>query len=118
MGDSNLAATFGYVAEPLGLRKLAFLCLREAVGPDSLGPQMKKLFKGGLIANENFDGPAAEAILRAGHADAVAFGKSYIANADLVERLRQGRELNVPDPSTFYGGGSRGYVDYPVLQEA
>ena len=118
MGDSNLSATFGYVAEQLGLRKLAFLCLRESVGPDSLGPQMKKLFNGALIANENFDGPAAEAILRAGHADAVAFGKSYIANADLVERLRQGRELNVPDPSTFYGGGLRGYVDYPVLQEA
>jgi len=101
MGDSDLAGNFGYVAEQLGVRKLAFLCLRESVGPDSLGPQPKKLFGGALIANEKFDGPAAEAILRAGKADAVAFGKSYIANEDLVERLLHNRELNVPDPITF-----------------
>lgn len=118
MGDSNLPATFGYVAEQLGRRKLAFLALRESVGPDSLGPQLKALFGGGLIANEKFSGAEAERVIRQGKADAVAFGKDFIANPDLVARLRQGASLNVPDPSTFYGGGARGYVDYPVLVEA
>lgn len=118
MGDSDLAGTFSYVAEQLGRRGLAFLALRESVGPDSLGPRMKQLFAGALIANEKLTGPEAERLIREGKADAVAFGKDYIANPDLVERLRQGRELNTPDPSTFYGGGARGYIDYPVLVEA
>ncbi len=118
MGDSNPGATFGYVAEQLGRRKLAFLCLRESAGPDSLGPELKRLFQGALIANENFDGPGAEKIVKEGKADAVAFGKSYIANPDLVERIRNGAPLNTPDPTTFYGGGAKGYIDYPVLVEA
>lgn len=118
MGDSDLPATFGYVAEQLGRRKLAFLALRESVGPDSLGPRMKKLFGGALIANEKLNGTEAERLIREGKADAVAFGKDFIANPDLVQRLRHGRELNIPDPSTFYGGGARGYIDYPVLLEA
>ena len=45
----------------------------------------------------------------------MSFGKSFIANPDLVERFRTDAELNTPDPSTFYGGGEKGYVDYPVL---
>lgn len=117
MGDTDLPATFGYVAEQLGRRKLAFLALRESVGPDSLGPRLKKLFGGGLIANEGFTGAEAERVIREGKADAVAFGKDFIANPDLVSRLRRGSELNAPDPSTFYGGGARGYVDYPALLE-
>ncbi|MBX3168461.1 MAG: alkene reductase [Candidatus Eremiobacteraeota bacterium] len=117
MGDSDPGRTFGYLAEQLGRRKLAFLALREYVGPDSLGPQLKKLFGGPLIANEKMDGPTAERLLREGKADAIAFGKDFIANPDLVARLRQGSPLNVPDPGTFYGGGARGYVDYPVLLE-
>lgn len=118
MGDSDPRATFGYVAEQLGRRKLAFLCLRESEGSDSLGPELKRLFQGALIANENFDGPSAEKIIGEGKADAVAFGKSYIANPDLVERIRNGAPLNTPDPTTFYGGGAKGYIDYPVLVEA
>ena len=117
MGDSDLKATFGYVAQQLGRRKLAFLCLRESVRPDSLGSYLKDQFGGPLIANEGFDGASAERIVQEGKADAVAFGKSYIANADLVERIRQGAPLNTPDPSTFYSGGTKGYTDYPVLLE-
>lgn len=117
MGDTNLEATFSYVAEQLGRRKLAFLALRESVGPDSLGPRLKQLFGAGLIANEGFTGAEAERVIREGKADAVAFGKDFIANPDLVSRLRQGAPLNTPDPSTFYGGGARGYIDYPVLLE-
>ena len=58
---------------------------------------------------------SAERAIADGRADAVSFGKSFIANPDLVERFRTDAELNTPDPSTFYGGGEKGYVDYPVL---
>jgi N-ethylmaleimide reductase len=53
-----------------------------------------------------------------GAADLVAFGKPFIANADLARRLREDAPLNVPDPKTFYGGGAEGYTDYPLLPEA
>jgi 2,4-dienoyl-CoA reductase-like NADH-dependent reductase (Old Yellow Enzyme family) len=115
MGDSDLAATFGYVATELGKRGIAFLCAREYHGPDSLGADLKAAFGGVYIANEKFTGETAQAALDAGSADAVAFGKAFIANPDLVERLRTGAALNAPDPTTFYGAGAKGYVDYPAL---
>ncbi|KRA58337.1 alkene reductase [Caulobacter sp. Root655] len=116
MGDSDLAATFGYVATELGKRGIAFLCAREYHGPDSLGADLRAAFGGVYIANEKFTGETAQAALDAGAADAVAFGKAFIANPDLVERLRAGAALNAPDPTTFYGGGAEGYVDYPALK--
>jgi 2,4-dienoyl-CoA reductase-like NADH-dependent reductase (Old Yellow Enzyme family) len=116
MGDSDLAATFGYVARELGKRGIAFLCAREYHGPDSLGADLRAAFGGVYIANEKFTGETAQAALDAGAADAVAFGKAFIANPDLVERLRAGAALNAPDPTTFYGGGAEGYVDYPALK--
>jgi 2,4-dienoyl-CoA reductase-like NADH-dependent reductase (Old Yellow Enzyme family) len=116
LGDSNPAATFGYVAQQLGRRGLAFIALREYVAPDSLGPALKKEFGGPLIANERLNKSQAEGLLLAGVADAVAFGQAYIANPDLVERLRHDAELNSADPSTFYGTDARGYTDYPVLE--
>ena len=116
MGDSDAAATFSYVAEQLGRRGLAFLCLRESVGPDSLAPALKRAFGGPLIANEKLDKALAEKLLEQGVADAAAFGQAFIANPDLVERLRHGQELNAPDPSTYYGSDARGYIDYPILE--
>jgi len=116
MGDSDLAATFGYAATELGKRGIAFLCAREYEGPDSLGVDLKKAFGGVYIANEKFTGETAQAALDAGKYDAVAFGKAYIANPDLVERLRLDAPLNAPDPTTFYGGDGRGYIDYPTLK--
>jgi 2,4-dienoyl-CoA reductase-like NADH-dependent reductase (Old Yellow Enzyme family) len=77
MGDSDRAATFGYVARELGKRGIAFLCSREAVGPDSLGPQLKAQFGGAYIANEGFTRETAEEALALGTADAVAFGKLF-----------------------------------------
>ena len=115
MGDSDLAATFGHVARELGKRGIAFLCAREYHGPDSLGADLRAAFGGVYIANEKFTGETAQAALDAGAADAVAFGKAFIANPDLVERLRIGAALNDPDPTTFYGGAAKGYVDYPTL---
>ena len=115
MGDSNLEALFSYVAQELGKRKLAFLFARENAGPGRIGPKLKKLFGGHYIANEGFTPENAENALAKDEADSISFGRLFIANPDLVERLRRGAELNVPNPETFYTRGSEGYVDYPAL---
>lgn len=115
MGDTNLAEAFGYVAHELGKRGIAFICSREKVGEDSLGPQLKQIFGGVYIANERFTKDQANAWLAEGKADAVAFGVPFIANPDLVQRLRQNAPLNEPRPELFYAKGAEGYTDYPSL---
>jgi 2,4-dienoyl-CoA reductase-like NADH-dependent reductase (Old Yellow Enzyme family) len=117
MGDSNLAATFGYVARELGRRKLAFLCARESVGPNRLGPELKKQFGGLYVANEAHTRESAEQLLQTGESDAVAFGKAFIANPDLVKRFARNAPLNPPDTTTFYADGPKGYTDYPALAD-
>lgn len=117
MGDSNPAATFGYVARELGRRKIAFICARESLGDNRLGPKLKKQFGGVYVANEAFTRETGEQVVAAGEADAVAFGKAFIANPDLPKRFARNAPLNPPDPSTFYGDGGRGYDDYPVLED-
>jgi 2,4-dienoyl-CoA reductase-like NADH-dependent reductase (Old Yellow Enzyme family) len=106
---------FLYVARELGARKLAFLCAREYEGPDWLGPQLKQSFGRVYIANEKFTFESANAAIGRGDCDAVAFGKAYVANPDLVERFRIKADLNVPQSTTFYTHGAEGYVDYPTL---
>ncbi|UTY60007.1 alkene reductase [Massilia sp. erpn] len=115
MGDSDPAATFGYVARELGQRKIAFICAREAVGADSLGPLLKKEFGGVYIANEKFDRAAAEQLIASGQADAVAWGKDFIANPDLPRRLQLNAPLNPQRPELFYAPVAEGYTDYPAL---
>ncbi|WP_422928290.1 alkene reductase [Singulisphaera sp. PoT] len=116
MGDSDLASTFTYVARELGKRKIAFICAREALGADRLGPRLKAAFGGVYIANEKFTRETAEAAIEAGEADAVAFGKLFIANPDLPRRLALDAPLNEPNPETFYSPtGPVGYTDYPFL---
>ncbi len=115
MGDSDLRTTFTYVARELGKRGLAFIATREKLGPDSIGPAIKDAFGGPLIANEGFDQKNAEQILEAGKADAVAFGKLFIANPDLPQRFAKAAPLNPWDSATFYSGGAKGYTDYPAL---
>jgi len=117
MGDSDLAATFGYVAAELGKRGIAFLCAREYAGDDSLGVALKTAFGGVYIANEKFNRETAKAAVESGQYDAIAFGKAFIANPDLVKRLRIGAELNAWNASTFYGPDEKGYTDYPTLDE-
>ena len=73
--------------------------------------------RGAWMVNNGYDRALAEAAVEGG-ADLVAFGKPYIANPDLVRRLREGAALNTPDRATFYGGGAEGYIDYPVLEAA
>jgi 2,4-dienoyl-CoA reductase-like NADH-dependent reductase (Old Yellow Enzyme family) len=116
MGDSTPLETFGYVARELGKRGIAFICAREAVGDDRLGPELKKAFGGVYIANEKMTKEAAEQLLAKGEADAVAWGQWFIANPDLPERLKHNAPLNPARPDKFYAPGAEGYTDYPALQ--
>jgi hypothetical protein len=116
MGDSNRLTAFSYVARELGKRKIAFLCAREHAGEGRIGPELKKAFGGVYIANEAFTQETAEKALAAGEADAVAFGKLFIANPDLPDRFRRHAPLNTPQPETFYAKGPQGYTDYPFLE--
>lgn len=118
MGDSDLPATFGYVARELGKRKIAFICARESLAEPRLGPKLKAAFGGVYIANEGFTFESAEKVLATGEADAVAFGKLFIANPDLPRRFALRAPLNAWNSATFYGTGPEGYTDYPVLAEA
>ena len=115
MGDSNLPATFGYLATELGRRKIAFLCARESLATPRLGPALKRAFGGVYFGNDGFTAETAQAALDAGEVDAVAWGKLFIANPDLPRRLQLGAPLNPPVPATFYGGDLRGYTDYPAM---
>lgn len=117
MGDSNPLATFGYVARELGRRRIAFICARESLSENRIGPQLKAAFGGSYIANEGFTQATANQVLAAGEADAVAFGVPLLANPDLPARFRQNAPLNTPDQSTFYAPGPKGYTDYPVLPQ-
>ena len=82
---------------------------------DSLGPELKKAFGGTYVVNEGFTLQSGNAVLGRGDADAVAFGKPFIANPDLVRRLRENAALNEPKPDTFYAHEAEGYTDYPAL---
>ena len=115
VSDSNLAATFTYVARELGKRKLAFIAAREHVGPDSIGPNLKQAFGGVFVANEAIDQQTGQQLLNEGKADAVAFGKLFIANPDLPARFAKNASLNRPNAATFYAPGPEGYNDYPAL---
>jgi 2,4-dienoyl-CoA reductase-like NADH-dependent reductase (Old Yellow Enzyme family) len=116
ISDSNLPATFGYLATELGKRKIAFIAAREFVAPDSLGPTLKQQFGGVWVANEALDQKTGQQLLDEGKADAVAYGKLFIANPDLPIRFAKGAPLNTPIPGTFYSHGPEGYTDYPSLE--
>jgi 2,4-dienoyl-CoA reductase-like NADH-dependent reductase (Old Yellow Enzyme family) len=118
MGDTDLALTFEYVARRLGERKIAFICAREYIGPDRLGPKLKAAFGGVYVANEKFTYETAAQAVEAGEADAVAFGKLFIANPDLPQRFALRAPLNEPRVPEFYAGGAEGYTDYPSLSHA
>ena len=117
MGDSDRAATFGYVVRELSRRRIAFVFAREHPDGERIGPQLKRAFSGVYIANEKLTRESATGLIERGEADAVAFGKLFIANPDLVERLRTGAPLNEPRPEFFYAGGAAGYTDYPALAD-
>lgn len=128
MSDSDPARTFGYVTAQLDRLGIAYLHVveprikgtelivegQEPVAAEHLRPKFGRT----LIAAGGFTKDSAEAILAAGNADLVAFGRFFIANPDLPERFRRGLPLNPYDRSTFYGGDARGYTDYPTYHQA
>ncbi|NLU69473.1 alkene reductase [Streptomyces sp. HNM0574] len=113
MGDSDPKSLFLHVAEELGRRDVAFLCLREYEGEDSLLPHIKEAFGGPVIANEEMTPESARRLVSEGVADAVAWGEDYIATPDLAERLASGTPFNTRNPETYYAEGALGYTDYP-----
>ena len=125
--DSNPAALYTYVARELDQRKLAYLHLVEPRAdqrsdanmldpnaPDA-GGYFRSIYSGKIISAGGYVRESALNTVEEGRADAIAFGRSFIANPDLVERLRRNAGLNPYDRSTFYGGGAKGYTDYPFL---
>jgi hypothetical protein len=116
MGDSDPAATFGYIAREVGKRGIAFICARESLVEPRLGPELKRAFGGVYIANEDLTKETAERLLADGEADAAAFGRLFIANPDLPRRFAHNAGLTEPDTTSFYSSGPHGYIDYPVWQ--
>ena len=118
MGDSNPLETFGYVTRELSRRGIAFIIAREHTGAGRIGPQLKAQFTGKWIANEGFDLATGNAVIAAGEADAVAYGKLFLANPDLPRRFELGSALNAVNFPTVYAQGAVGYTDYrPQLAE-
>jgi N-ethylmaleimide reductase len=121
MLDGDPASTFVQAAKELNRFGLAYLHVVEPVARNHsqaqprIAPRMRAVFKGPLILNGGYDAATGAAALAAGEADLIAYGKSYLANPDLVERFREGTPLNRPDTSTFYTDGPKGYTDYPPL---
>jgi N-ethylmaleimide reductase len=124
ISDSDPQPLFDYIVDHLNALKLVYIHVIEGAtgGPRDIAPfdydSLRKRFNGAYVANNGYDFELANKVLAANEADLIAFGKPFIANPDLVERLRRGAPLNVPDKATFYGGGAKGYTDYPVLGEA
>jgi len=116
MGDSDPLGTFGYVAQAMRERGIAFIFARESLEAPRLGPKLKKIFGGPYIANQQLSREAAEELIRNGEADACAWGQLFIANPDLVRRFAENLPLNTPDGDTFYRGGEAGYIDYPFAE--
>ena len=113
--EENPVETFGYVARELREREIAYVCAREERRDDWVSHTIREAFGGVFIANEKFDRASGEATLENGNADAVAYGRLFIANPDLPRRFAEGAPLNEPNVSTFYSPGAQGYTDYPAL---
>jgi N-ethylmaleimide reductase len=119
--DTQAQKLFDYITDGLSAEKLVYLHVVEGAtgGPRDVAPfdyvSLRKRFSGTYIANNGFDLTLANKVLAADAADLIAFGKPFISNPDLVERLKTGAPLNDADKATFYGGGAKGYTDYPVL---
>ncbi|ACB94554.1 alkene reductase [Beijerinckia indica] len=119
--DSNPASLYGYVAQELDRRRIAYLHVIEPdtiAPPERIAPHLRTHYSGALILCGEFTHESGERALTERRADFIAFGRLYIANPDLVARFRLQAPLNAPDPATFYSGGDEGYIDYPSLTPA
>jgi N-ethylmaleimide reductase len=122
MDDSNPLEIFGAAIDMLGQYGLAYLHMVEEFPGSHTDEQQRAIidalrekWQGFYIANGGYDGPDAEKAIARHKADAVTFGRSFIANPDLPARLARDAALNKPDQTTFYGGGAKGYTDYPFM---
>src|SRR3954447_20977969 len=124
ISDSNPQPLYDHIVDQLDALKLVYLHVVEGAtgGPRDIAPfdygSLRNRFSGAYIANHGYDFELANKMLNANAADLIAFGKLYIANPDLAERLQRGAPLNAPDKATFYSGGAKGYTDYLALGEA
>jgi len=118
IAETETEATYAALLD--GLAPLGLLYLHVVEGPETdFHDQIRKQWQGPFIFNTGFTGPsdlqAAQASVDSGESDLFCFGRAFLANPDLVERLQVGADLNEPDAATFYGGGAKGYTDYPAL---
>ncbi|MBP6095175.1 MAG: alkene reductase [Methyloversatilis sp.] len=121
--DSDPQALYGHLIDKLSPMGLAFVHMIEGETGGSRTPDgtsfdyaaLRARFKGGWIVNNGFDRASALNVVASGAADAVAFGRPFIANPDLVRRLREDAPFNKLRASLMYGGGAAGYTDYPTL---
>jgi N-ethylmaleimide reductase len=124
ISDSNPQPLFDYIVDGLEALRLVYIHVIEGAtgGPRDIAPfdyaDLRKRFKRAYIANNGYDFELATKQLAANAADLIAFGKPFISNPDLVERLKKGAPLNEWDKNTFYGGNAKGYTDYPTLKAA
>ncbi|POR12861.1 alkene reductase [Diaphorobacter sp. LR2014-1] len=129
--DSDPQPLFEHLARELAPLGLAFIHVIEGAtgGPREVEGRpfdyaaFKNAYRsaggrGAWMVNNGYDRDMAQEALASGRADIVAFGRAFISNPDLVERLRRGAPLNAWDQTTFYGGGEHGYIDYPALEQA
>lgn len=127
--DDDPATLYTAAAAALSGRGLAYLHVirpNSHTGPESgrddrigdLVGRMRAAFDSAFIANGEFSAEEAAEWVASGQADAVAFGRMFIANPDLPARIAKGGPYAEPDPATFYGGGAKGYTDYPTLEQA
>jgi N-ethylmaleimide reductase len=124
VSDSNPQPLFDHIVDQLNALGLTYIHVIEGAtgGPRDIAPfdygSLRKRFKQAYVANNGYDFELATNVLEADAADLIAFGKPFISNPDLVERLKKGAPLNEWDKATFYGGGAQGYTDYPTLRAA
>lgn len=128
MADSDPAALYAHVGAELGKRGLAYIHVVEpradqnsdtnAIDPDApdAGVLLKRAFGGTIISAGGYVATTARTALQEGRADAIAFGRLFIANPDLPRRLAEGLPMNRYDRTSFYGGSERGYIDYPTYE--
>ena len=122
--DSDPEALFTAAAKALAARDISFLELRELNPGGSFGasevprqsPAIRKVFPGPLVLNQEYDAVSAQAVLDSGIADAISFGRSFLANPDLPARFAAGAPLNADVMATWYSQGDEGYTDYPALE--
>jgi N-ethylmaleimide reductase len=113
--DDDPHATYGWLAAALADQGAAYLNVADNSKDTDYHAILRPLFRGLYIANVGFTPARAKSFIREGRADLIAFGRLYIANPDLPQRVRTGAPLNPLDPTTVYSGATRGMLDYPTL---